>query len=206
MAKKSQLDIFDVVYRFAENPLGCVGNIGARSVLREQDFGWRPWIGKPLDSRRAGPPTPGRWEEKFWDSLNGYLQELVEPGLGPRFADLLVGYLLVLNNETPSRNHKDGATGITRKLILPSPNDAKERNRELKRLRRILGPSLTSNPQRRDSLQLIISAALVNDLVASGLSRKDACEDRLPEIWSAVGIKVNGASVLRMERRRRHKS
>jgi hypothetical protein len=27
MAKKSQLDIFDVVYRFAENPLGCVGNI-----------------------------------------------------------------------------------------------------------------------------------------------------------------------------------
>jgi hypothetical protein len=206
MAKNAQLDTFDVVYRFAENPLACVGDVVTKRVLREQDFGWRPWIGKPLDSRSAGPPTPGRWLEKFWDSLNCYLQELVDPGLGPRFADLLVGYLLVLNNESPGRNHKDGATGITRKLILPSHNGAKERNRELKRLRRIVGPSVTANPQRRDSLQLIISAALVKDLVASGLSRKVACEERLPAIWSAVGIKVNGASVLRMERRRRRKN
>jgi hypothetical protein len=81
MAKKSQLDIFDVVYRFAENPLGCVGNIGARSVLREQDFGWRPWIGKPLDSRRAGPPTPGGGRRNFGTALTDTSRNWLSPAL-----------------------------------------------------------------------------------------------------------------------------
>lgn len=206
MARKVQPpDLFDVVHQFAKSPLACIADTAARTVLREQDFGWRPWIGELLDQRRAGPRSPARWQEKFWDSLSGYLHELVDPGLAPRFTDLLIGYMLVLDNETPGRNHKDEPTGITRRLDLLAPNWAKERNRELKRLRSIVGPPVTANPQRRNSLQLVIIAAMVSDLVASDISRKYACEELLPKIWLAIGVKVP-SSLLRMERHSRQKT
>jgi hypothetical protein len=209
MVERSHLDDFDVLHWFAENPLKCVSNPAALEVLRKQDFGWRPWIGSPLD-RRVGPHpkrwiTPDRWQESFWDSLSSYLCELVDSTLGPHFADLLIGYRLVLENETPGRNYKNLPTKITRKKP-PSRNDAKERNRKLKRLGRILGAPVTAHPQRKNSLKLAIYTAMVNDLAASGMPRKKACEEQLPKIWDAVGIKVHPASILRMERRSRQKA
>lgn len=179
MARKAQLDAFDVRESFAIDPLGCIDDRQKRSVLREQDFCWRPWVGLPYDIRRAGEVTPARWAEKYWNSLSGYLQELVDPKLGPRFADLLVGYLLVVENETPGR--------------------------ELRPLRPIIGSAVTSRPQHAKSLKLVLSGAIVDDLIASGLSRKIACEDRLPKVWEAIGVKMKPASSLRMERRARNR-
>ncbi len=196
-------DVFEVTYRFADNPLHCVADTAARNLLREQDFGWRPWVGKYLDQR---PRTADRWREKYWDGLAQYLEQLVDSALCPQFADLLVGYLLVTENESPGRTqHPFVTTGITRKTSLPVSLDAKS----VKRLRRILGPLLTSKPQRKTSLQFVINSIFVEKLVESGISRKDACEYHLPKIWASVGIKVResfSASVLRMDRRYRHKT
>ena len=55
-------------------------------------------LGKYLDQR---PRTADRWREKYWDGLAQYLEQLVDSALCPQFADLLVGYLLVTENESP---------------------------------------------------------------------------------------------------------
>jgi hypothetical protein len=195
-------DVFDVSHGFAEDPLRCVDDFAARALLREQDFGWRPWVGQALDPR---PKNADRWKERYWDGLVQYLEQFVDSELCPKFADLLVGYLLVIENESLGRTHQSRAPiGITRRASLPVSGDAKS----LKRLRRIVGPLLTSKPQRKTSLQLIINGIFVDKLVESGISRKDGCEFHLPKIWAAVGIEVNtsfSASVLRMDRRQRNK-
>ena len=201
-----QLDVFDVRHWFAKAPLEYVTDRAALTILRELDFGWRHWVNLPYDVRRAGTVTPARWNEQFWAGLCGYLQQLVDLNLGPRFADFLVGYLLVVENQTPGRTCQDRRNDTPVKLRPPVFESDAERDRELHRLKRIVGPPATSNPQRQPSLKLVLNTAMVRDLVASGLSRKIACEERLPLIWAAIGVGVESGSILRTERRIRRKS
>jgi hypothetical protein len=204
-AEQIHLDVFDVRHWFAKAPLECVTSRDALSILRELDFGWRHWVNLPYDVRRAGTVTPARWNEQFWSGLSGYLQQLVDLKLGPRFADYLVGYLLVVENETPGRTCRDRQNYTPMKLRPRVFESDAKRERELHRLKRIVGPPATSSPQRQPSLKLVLNAAMVRDLVASGLSRKIACEERLPVIWAAIGVGVEPASILRTERRIRRK-
>jgi hypothetical protein len=134
------------------------------------------------------------------------LEELVGSGLGSRFADFLAGFLLVTDNETPGRNYEDTENRITQKKILRGREAVKRLDRDLQRLKRIVGSPATSCPQRRESLKLVLSNAMVDDLVRSGLARKIACEVLLPRIWAMIGINIDSASVLRMERRSRNKN
>ncbi len=182
MARKAQFDAFDVRERFAADPLGCIRNLAAKRILREQDFGWRPWARLPLADRRAGTVVvaPARWEEKFWESLRGYLQELLDVRLASRFADFLVGYLLVVENETGGR--------------------------ELRPLRHIIGSPPSGRPQHAESLKQVLSRTMVDDLVASGFTRTSACEEVLPKIWETIEVKMKPASILRMERRSRKRT
>jgi hypothetical protein len=202
------LDEFDIRHWFALDPLHCVDCPAARRILRSQDFGWRPWVGTKYDNRRLLTEiiTPARWREGFWTSLSGSLEDLVGSCLGSRFADFLVGFLLVTDNETPGRNYKDTENRITQKKILRGPEDAKRLDRDLHRLKRIVGSPATSCGQRRESLKLVLSNAMVDDLVRSGLARKIACEVVLPQIWAMTRINTDSASLLRMERRSRNKN
>jgi hypothetical protein len=205
---EGDLDEFDVRHWFALDPLDCVNSPAARHILRSQNFGWRPWVGTEYDNRRLLTEiiAPVRWQEGFWNGLSGSLEELVGAGLGSRFADCLVGFLLVINNETPGRNYENRENRITQKQILHDHESAAKRDRDLHRLKRIVGSPATSRPQRRESLQLVLSKAMLADLVRSGLPRKSACELRLPQIWAMIGIKIDSASILRMERRSRNKN
>ena len=204
----SDLDEFDVRHWFALDPLHCVDNSAARRILRSQDFGWRPWVGTEHDNRRLLTEiiAPVRWQEGYWNSLSGFLEELVGSDLGSRFADFLVGFLLVVNNETPGRNYQDTESRITREQNPHDHEAAAKRDRDLHRLKRIVGSPATSRPQRKESLELVLCNAMVVDLVRFGLSRKIACELRLPQIWATIGIKIDSASILRMERRSRNKN
>lgn len=205
MARKTQLDTFDVRERFAADPLKCIRNLAAKRVLREQDPGWRPWVRLPLAHRRAGTEivAPARWEEKYWNSLSGYLEELIgDAKLGARFADLLVGYLLVVENEYEHM----GPTVSSFREAMADVSKQKSSGRAMRPLRRIMGSPATSRPQRRESLKLVLSRNMVADLVASGLSRKFACEERLPQVWAAIGVKLNPKSILRTERRSRKRT
>jgi hypothetical protein len=202
------LDEFDVRNWFAHDPLRCADNPEAKRLLRGQDFGWRPWVGTEYDNRRFGTQyrSPTRWQEGFWNGLSGCLEELVGSGLGSRFADFLIGFLLVTDNETPGRNYEDSMRRITQKQIPRDPEATTKRERDLHRVKRIVGSPATSRPQRRESLQLVLSKAMLVDLVRFGLSRKTACELRLPQIWAMIEIEIDSASILRMERRSRNKN
>jgi hypothetical protein len=150
--------------------------------------------------------TPCRWDEGYWESLSGYLKELVGSAeLASRIADFLVGFLLVVENETPGRNHRESGIVLTREKPL-KPTSVAEQDQRLHRLRRIVGAPATSRPQRRESLKVILSKEIVDNLVKDGLSRKLVCEERLPLIWAAIDIKIDPASILRMERRSRQKA
>lgn len=208
MARKVQLDAFNIRESFATNPLTCIRNLTAKTILREQDFGWRPWVRLPLAHRRAGTviATPARWEEKYWDSLSGYLEDLAgDARLGARFADLLVGYLLVVESEyeemRPEVNSFKEALAAMADL-----SKHQSSGRAMRPLRRILGSPATSRPQRRESLKLVLVRIMVADLVASGFSRKFACEERLPKIWAAIAVELKPESILRMERRSRKRT
>jgi hypothetical protein len=208
MARNAKLDAFDVRESFAADPLRCLRNLAAKRILREQDFGWRPWVRLPLAHRRAGTEevTPARWEENYWSSLSGYLQELVgDVKRGARFADLLVGYLLVVETEYEHM----GPTVKSFKEALTAMADVSKHQssgRAMRPLRRIIGSPATSRPQRRESLKLILSRIMVADLVGSKFSRKFASEERLPGIWAAIAVKVNSKSILRTERRSRRRT
>src|SRR5258705_12405070 len=130
------MDAFDVRYRFASNPLECVGGKGAARILREQEFPYRPWrLAIPSDDKTA-----------FWDDLSQYLREKlsVSERLAHRFADFLVGYLLVIENETPGR--------------------------ALRPLRPLIGSAATAKPQRHENLQLLITRAM-GDYLRRGFTR-----------------------------------
>jgi hypothetical protein len=116
----------------------------------------------------------------FWSDLSVFLQDMlvVSEKVSRRFADFLVGYLLATENESPGR--------------------------ELRPLRTIVGSAATANPQRRESLQLVLTRAMVDDLMKE-YSRKTACEVLVPQIWSAIGITLQPNSILRMERRSRRR-
>jgi len=183
MARKAQSDAFEVREKFAADPLGCIRNPASTRILREQDFGWRPWARLPLADRRAETvvKAPARWEEGFWQGLKGYLREVVsDVRLASRFADFLMGYLLISENET--------------------------RGRDLRPLRHIIGSPPSSRPQHAESLKQVLIRAMVEDLVASGFTRKAACEEILPKIWETIEVKVKPASNLRMERRSRKRT
>ena len=161
-----------------------------------------------IASRRAGTLEigPDRWEEGFWESLSGYMDELVgSMELGARFADFLVGFLLVIENETPGRNYRNSEIRL-RKKRRRRPVSPEKQDRELHRLKRIVGAPATGRPQRRESLKVILSRAIVADLKKAGLSRKFVCEERLAQIWAAIDVKIEPASILRMERRSRQKA
>jgi hypothetical protein len=202
------LDEFDVRHWFARDPLCCVENPEARRILRSQDFGWRPWVGTEYNNRQLFTEwiTPARWQEGFWSSLSDSLEELVGSGLGNRFADFLVGFLLVINNETPGRKYEDREGRISHKLIPHDPKAAAKRDRDLHLLKRMAGSPAISRPQRKESLQLVLSKAMVDDLARPPVSRKFVCEERLPQIWAMIGKEIDSASILRMERRYRNKN
>jgi hypothetical protein len=208
MARKAKLDAFEIRESFAADPLGCIRNRAAKRILREQDFGSRPWVLLPLADRRAETriKTPNRWEEKYWTSLSSYLQELVgDARLAARFADLLVGHLLVVESEY---QHMGPDVNSFKEALaaMADVSTHQSSGRAIRPLRRILGSPATSHPQRRESLQLVLSRIMVADLVKSGFSRKLACEERLPEIWATIGVKVKPESILRMERRSRKRT
>ena len=208
MARRAQLDAFDVRESFAANPLTCIRNLTSKRILREQDFGWRPWVRLPVAHRLAGTEieTPDRWKEKYWNSLSGYLQELVgDAKLGACFADLLVGYLLVVESEY---KHMGPTVNSFKEALTAMVDVSKHQSsgRAMRPLRRIIGSPATSRPQRRESLELALSRIMVASLVASGFSRKFACEERLPQIWEAIEVNVNPESLLRTERRSRKRT
>jgi len=164
------MDPFDVRYRFALDPLECVADQDAGRILRAQEFPYRPW-------QQA---VPSQDKTAFWDDLSEYLREKVSVSemLAQRFADFLVGYLLVIENESPGR--------------------------ALRPLRPLIGSAATAKPQRREHLQLILTRAMTADL-SPEFSRKVACEVLIPQIWNAIGITVHPNSVLRIERRSRRR-
>ena len=99
--------------------------------------------------------------------------------LASRFADFLVGYLLVIENETVGRDFRP--------------------------LRKILGRSpVGANPQRRESLKSVLTGAMADGLLRH-YTRKVACEVVIPKIWEAIGIATEGASLVRTERRVRNR-
>jgi hypothetical protein len=205
MARKVQLDAFDVRESFAKNPRGCIAHPTKRSILWEQDFGWRPWVRLEKADRRAESTieTPARWEEKYWNSLSGYLEEVVGDGrLGARFADFLVGYLLVVESEYV---HMAPAVNSFKEAVATMDGDSKHKSsgRAMRPLRPILGSPATSRPEHCESLKLVLTRIMVADLVRSGFSRKLACEERLPGIWETIAVKVNPKTILRTERRSR---
>ena len=196
--KKIQLDAFDVRHRFAENPLLCLAAPNARLVLRSLEFPYRHWHKVPSDAQTGS---------QFWDDLSQHLLEKFgEKKIAHRFADFLVGFLLVTENETPGRSSQDRNT--SRKLLRRTVEveSAAKRERELHRVNRIVGAPATSRPQRRESLQLLLTRAMADDLTKVWKKRKIVCEDLIPQIWSAIGITVKPSSILRTERRSRHRT
>lgn len=170
--EKIQLDAFDVRHRFAANPLQCVSTPRDRLVLRDLEFPYRYWHKTPAEAQDRS---------KFWDDLSRYLEkEFGEKNIAHRFADLLVGYLLVTENTTPGR--------------------------ALRQLRPLVGSAPTSRPQHRESLQLVLTRAMADDLTRVWKKRKIACEVFIPQIWSAIGIRVEPSSILRTERRSRRRT
>jgi len=170
--KQYQVDAFDVRHRFAANPLQCVATPSARLILRDLEFPYRHWHKTQADAQGGA---------RFWDDLSQYLEkEFRSKNLARRFADLLVGYLLVTENETSGR--------------------------ALRPLRPLIGSAPTSRPQRRESLQLLLTRAMADDLTRVWKKRKVACEFLIPQIWSAIGITVKPSSILRTERRSRRRT
>jgi hypothetical protein len=178
MSNRATLDVFDLREWFAQDPLGCVADCAAQNLLRAQEFPYRHWR-----------PPRSKWSRKsFWEDLADYLRSTETLGdLASRFADFLVGYLLVVENQTPGR-----AKG-------PRSHDP------FRPLRKILGaPRARANPQRRESLKSVITRAMADDLCGD-YGRKNACEIVIPKAWKAVGVASDGVSLRRTERRARNK-
>lgn len=204
------MDTFDVRERFARDPLGCLRNPKAKRILREQDFGWRPWARLPLADQRFRSliATPDRWKEKYWLGLSGYVEEVVDDSqVAKRFADLLIGYCLVVENEAAPFELKQGSR--KQGELRPQEGDlgpVRTPGRELRSLRGFIGSAASSHPQHAPSLRTRLIGIMVADLVKSGLSRERACNELIPLIWAAIEVKLNPSSVLRMERRSRKRT
>jgi hypothetical protein len=194
---------FDVRDAFEQDAIKCISDPKLRGVLRDQDFGWRPWVGasyRKIARKVAQQPTSRWWTNRYWDSLSAYLATLLDDKeLGARFADLLMGYRLVEQGESPGRTYESAPTKLTNKKL--PEFDSKQINRQFKKMSRLIGPFVRDI----DALRLTISSLMANELSASGLPRSYICEEQIPKIWAAIEVKVKGESILRMERRRRQK-
>ena len=172
VADPATLEVFDLREWFARDPLACVADCGAKNLLRAQEFPYRHW--RPSRSKPS--------EKRFWDDLAEHLgttDMLGDSDLASRFADYLVGYLLVAENQTVGRDFRP--------------------------LRKILGRSpIGANPQRRGSLKSVLIGATADSLLRH-YTRKVACEVVIPKIWKAIDIATEGASLVRTERRARNR-
>jgi hypothetical protein len=129
----------------------------------------------------------------FWYDLRQQLLLLHLPHrLENRFADLLTGYLLVLELQ-PERHGK-----LWR---------AFKRSRALKDADIIPSMTITTAPPHQEYLRTRILVLMSKDLARRGWSEKRAIYDRFTiPAWKLIGIEIeNDESLLRQVRRSRHK-
>lgn len=191
-----QPDSFDVTRDFENDPWQCISKPSSLSFLRGLDFGWRPWVGGPED-RRITNLTISRWIETYHAGLSAHIRELItDDKLGEVFADLLMGFQLVVENASPGRTAKNEAKGITKKKLRSNP---KHIARDFKAMSRLVGPFVTD----LSGLSGAINRIMVSRLVAAGFYRAYICEVQIPKIWASIGVKVSGSAIHRMDRRHR---
>jgi hypothetical protein len=141
-------------------------------------------VEKPLVERQQIP---------YWNDLREQLLHIhLPPRLENRFADLLTGYLLVLELQ-PEQHGK-----LWR---------AFKRSRKLKEVGVTPSMTITAMPPHREHLQTRLLVLMMEDLARRGWSEKRAIYLRfIIPAWELIGIKIrDDESLLRQVRRSHHK-
>jgi hypothetical protein len=161
-------------------------------------------------SREAAAALVADQFTPWWQSLRDHLLSCVPREVADRFADYLTGFLLVQENETPR------TTTVWKRN--KNKQEAKVTNADWRQMKNLLkklaeGPCdlasalpASTNPPHRESLKTRLIALMYQELVAIGYSRKKIAERYLRPVWNAIGEGIRDSSLLRTERRSRHRT
>jgi len=160
-------------------------------------------------SREAAASLVADQFKPWWQSLRDHLLSCVLDEIADRFTDYLTGFLLVQENETPRAT----ATWERNKGKQQKVTNADWR--QLKNLLKKLaeGPCdlaaalpASTNPPHQESLKTRLTTLMFKELVALDYSRKLIAGRYLPAVWNAIGEGIRDSSLLRTERRSRHRT
>jgi len=146
----------------------------------------------------------------WWQSLRDHLLSCVPREVADRFADYLTGFLLVQENETPR------TTTVWNRN--KNKQEAKVTNTDWRHLKNLLkklaeGPCdlasvlpASPNPPHQESLKTRLIALMFQELAALDYTQKSIAKKYLHPVWDAIGEGIRDSSLLRTERRSRHRT